>query len=165
MINKYITHIGKFIGIDTALAYTLIFRIGQIINGFLSVTLVSYTITKVEQGYYYTFNSLISLQIFFELGLGYVIIQFVSHEKANLNWDHNGLLNGDERSKNRLKGLVSFFVKWNLKASALLILFLILVGSYVLGSSAHSSIQVSWQLAWILTSIVTGINLVLNSFM
>jgi hypothetical protein len=52
-----------------------------------------------------------------------------------------------------------------LKASALLILFLILVGSYVLGSSAHSSIQVSWQLAWILTSIVTGINLVLNSFM
>jgi len=43
-------------------------------------------LTPSEQGYYYTFNSLVALQIVFELGFSFVILQLAAHERAQLSF-------------------------------------------------------------------------------
>jgi hypothetical protein len=37
-------------------------------------------LTAVEQGFYYTFGSVLALQVFVKLGLVTVIVQMASHE-------------------------------------------------------------------------------------
>jgi len=55
-----------------------------LLAGPVGLYLIATFLTKSEQGYYYTFGSVLGLTVFFELGLSYVIIQFTSHEMAGL---------------------------------------------------------------------------------
>ena len=73
--------IASKIGMDKAILFTVMARIFQGVGGIISVLLVATCLTGVEQGFYYTFGSILAIQIFFELGLGTIITQFVAHEK------------------------------------------------------------------------------------
>ena len=59
--------------------------------------MISWYLTAELQGYYYTFTSLIALQVFLELGFSIVVTQFASHEWANLNLDKNGYIVLEEK--------------------------------------------------------------------
>ena len=74
-----------FIGIDKSISYTITARLIQAIGTLANLFLISRILSSNEQGYYYTFGSIIAIQVFFELGLNTIIIQFVAHEVAHLN--------------------------------------------------------------------------------
>lgn len=69
-------------------------------------------LTGAEQGFYYAFNSLIGLQIFFDLGLNYVVVQTVSHEFAHLGVNCHGRLEGEPNNLYRVAYLARFLRKW-----------------------------------------------------
>jgi hypothetical protein len=75
---KLLKNVSNKIGIDSAIAFTILSRIIQAGGGVITLLFVAKFLTKIEQGYYYTFGSILAIQIFFELGLSGIITQFVA---------------------------------------------------------------------------------------
>lgn len=152
----------QLLGIDRAVAYTLFYRGWQLIAGFGTLLLIARSLTPIQQGFYYTFGSILGLQIFFELGLTYVVLQFVSHERAHLNWTPQGVLEGDPTAKARLSSLIRLTLKWYAIASGLLVFLLIPAGLLFFGRSPDSASAEFWKIAWIWLALITAGNLLLS---
>jgi len=152
----------SFIGIDKAIIFTIIERVLQAGSGIVTLLVVAKCLTKVEQGYYYTFGSILAIQIFFELGLSNIIIQFVAHENALLKWQDGVKFEGDNEAASRLSSLLRFSVKWFAILSIILFVGLVLAGYsffYRFGKSGH---LVNWQSPWIILSFTTSLSLMLS---
>lgn len=161
MINR-IKYIANKIGIDGAIFYTVLARILQAGGGVVSIFFISKYLTKVEQGYYYTFGSILAIQIFFELGLSNIITQFVAHEKAHLSWENETNLVGDEISLSRLASLLQFCIKWFLVIAFFLTIALLFSGYLFFNSYGEHDNTVEWQIPWIILSVLTAGNLIMS---
>jgi hypothetical protein len=111
-----------------------------------------------EQGFYYTFGSILAIQVFFELGLNQIIMQLVSHEVAQLHEDESGQLTGHVAHLDRVASIVELTNRWYAVAA---ILFAVVCG--VLGifffHQKESDLRVSWLLVWIILVGITSVNL------
>jgi hypothetical protein len=54
----------KKIGIDGAIFYTLLARVIQAFTGIVTIFFVAKFLSGVEQGFYYTFGSILEIQVF-----------------------------------------------------------------------------------------------------
>lgn len=158
-------HLVKKIGIDSAIFYSVLSRVFQGVSGLISIFFIAHYLTKVEQGYYYTFGSILAIQIFFELGLTGIITQFVAHEKAFLNWESETTLSGNLESLSRLSSLLRFCVKWFGIMSCILFLGLIIAGFIFFNSYGKQNQFVEWQIPWIVLSIITATSLMVSPIM
>ncbi|WP_448105298.1 hypothetical protein [Pedobacter panaciterrae] len=147
------------LGIDRAIAYTIISRIVQALAGVVSIIFIAKFLTKAEQGYYFTFGSLLAIQIFFELGLSSIITQFVAHEKAFLKWESNIELTGSDESLSRLSYLLRFCLKWFCVISIILLLVLLITG-YFFFTKYKKAENIEWQIPWIILSVSTALALI-----
>lgn len=149
-------------GLDKAVSLTLFARVWTIAGGIGTLFFVTRYLTPELQGYYYTFNSLVALQIFVELGLNYAIVQFASHEMASLSWESNATLIGDPMAKRRLQSLLHFSFAWFGVAALLVLAVLLPAGIIFFKSTAPANGQVqpgwAWGLVILFTSIVVFIN-------
>lgn len=161
----YLKRIASAIGLDEAVFYTLIYRGWQIIAGVGTVLFVSKFLSPMEQGFYYTFASILSLQIFFELGLTFVIMQFASHEKALLKWESDGTLAGDSKALSRLHSITKGGAAWYAISSFLVLTILTPAGIYFFSNNADSSLVHGWRFAWAWLVVVTAGNLVAGPFL
>ncbi len=143
-------------GIDHAIGYTLISRGWTVMSGAVSLILLSHFLTKVEQGYYFTFSDVLALQVFFELGLATVLMQYASHEKAHLNWTPEGKLEGDPVAKSRLASLLRFSLIWYGVVAVLALLFVLPAGALFFGKYHIAKETISWQLPWVWIVLVTA---------
>src|SRR5438067_12830954 len=84
-----ITGLLSKIGFNRTIGYAVINKFIQAIANLLIIFFISQYMSKTEQGYYYTFNSMTALQIFFELGLSFVLLQFIAHEFAHMRFDES----------------------------------------------------------------------------
>lgn len=148
------------IGLDGAIFYTVLGRIIQGGGGIVSIVFIAGYLTKVEQGYYYTFGSILAIQVF-ELGLSGIITQFVAHEFANLKWVNSVTLQGSEESMSRLSSLLHFCVKWFAVVAFVLFFILILAGLLFFSKFGESNELVSWIIPWIIISIATACSLMI----
>ena len=146
-------------GVDGAIFYTVLGRIIQAGGGIASILFIARYLTKMEQGYYYTFGSILAIQIFFELGLSTIITQFVAHEKTNLQWEGNINLVGDEKSLSRIASLLHFCVKWFSVIAIILIVALLISGYLFFTRYGKGNNDVEWEIPWIILSIITATNL------
>ena len=147
-------------GVDKAIAYSSGARIIQGFTGVGSMFFISTFLTGVEQGFYFTFGSILALQVFFELGLTGIMTQYVAHEASHLTLDENGEYHGEERYKSRLASLVHFCVKWYAVLAVLIFVFLNVVGFIYFNQFGDNQGEtVEWQTPWILISIATAIQL------
>lgn len=146
-----------FLGIDRAIAYTLVGRGWSVIAGPVTLIFIANYLSPEEQGFYYTFGSIISLNIFFELGLSYVVLQFASHEKAKLEWGNTGTLVGDATAKARLSALLRMALLWY-GVVALLVVAVILPAGFAFFSRHQSASggEVGWQLPWVLVVVLAA---------
>lgn len=111
-------------GIELAQLVSLAARTSQILSGFITLLMVGFFFDLKTQGYFYTFNSLIALQVFAEMGLSMVLIQFSAHEMAKLRWSH-AVVEGDPVAKARLRSLMTFSFGWfGITASLLLVVLI-----------------------------------------
>ncbi|HKB91676.1 MAG TPA: hypothetical protein VKC60_14250, partial [Opitutaceae bacterium] len=145
--------------LDRAVLWGLATRILGAGTGFITALIVAHTFSPELQGFHYTFLSLLSLQIFLELGLSGIITTFSSHEWALLSIDKHGRIVGDHRALSRLSSLVKFAMRWFGAAGVALSIILVCVGYYFL-STARLEDQVSWLGPWLALSILTGANLI-----
>lgn len=161
-MRKKTIKIARKIGIDGAIAYTVLSRILQVGGGVVTLIFVAKCLTKVEQGYYYTFGSILAIQVFFELGLSNIIIQFVAHENVNFRWRNNISFSGSRESSSRLASLLRFTIKW-FGVIAILLFFGLLIAGYVFFNKfGKEDIDVKWQIPWVILSISTSLSLMVS---
>lgn len=152
-------HLG---GIDLPVAVTLLARTWAIASGLVTVLLIARCLSPELQGYYYTFNSLVAMQIFAELGMNTVLVQCISHEMAELRIV-GGRIAGERRTKARLKSLLTFGVAWCGGAACVFVAILLPGGWLFFGASAQHAPDIA--LAWGLFVVLTGVMLVLNGLL
>lgn len=146
------------LGIDKAIAYSSGSRIAQAITGPLSVLFIAKYLTGVEQGFFYTFGSLLAVQIFLELGLSGIITQFVAHEACKLQL-HGIEYEGLQEVRSRLASLLHFSVKWYGIISVFALCLLILIGYVFFSSYETEGETVDWLIPWVIVCIATSIKL------
>lgn len=147
-----------FLGVDRAIVYTLVGRGWGLISGVITLFLVARFLTPDEQGYYYTFASLVAMQVLFELGMSFVVMQFSSHEMAHLAWAKGEVIEGDALAKSRLRSLLILVTKWY-GVIALLIITVILPVGWIFFTANQPHSTVHWQMAWIWLVLAAAINI------
>ncbi len=152
------------IGMDKSIAYSSGSRVIQGFTGVLSVFFITTFLTGVEQGFYYTFGSILALQVFFELGLTGIMTQYVAHETSHLSLTKEYLYEGDERYKSRLASLIRFCVRWYSVLAVLVFVFLFIIGFIFFSNYGEEHIEISWELPWFLICIGTAINIFQSPF-
>lgn len=125
--------------------------------GPVTALLIALYFTRQLQGYYFTFGSILGLQIFAELGLGTVIIQFASHEWSRLNLAADGRVEGGDTALSRLGSLVRLTLRWYAVAAIAVALGLGW-GGYLFLASTRSQ-DVRWAVPWLVLCLLAGIKL------
>lgn len=142
------------IGVDRPVFLGLLLKMWSLAAGPISLFLIAKFFSPVLQGYYYTFSTLLALQIFVELGLGMVLVQFASHEWSFLHLGENRQICGDPAALSRLTSLAQFAMKWYL-SGALIVIIAVGGGGYLFfsRSAAH---EIVWRIPWLALSFLTG---------
>jgi hypothetical protein len=144
-------------GVDRAVIYGVLQQIWSIGTGVVTLLLIAFYFSPEIQGYYFSFASLLALQLIAELGLGQVIMQFASHEWAQLKLDDDGRIVGDPEALSRLVSIGRFAIAWYLVAAILLVIVLIPAGGAFFGHARASNIQ--WSMPWLGLCLVSGLTL------
>lgn len=150
--------ISKFLGIDRAVFFAIAAKIWGMGSGLVTSLLIVSFFSAEIQGFYYTFTSVLALQIFAELGLGVVISASASHEWAKLSLDPQGRVVGDAEAKSRLASLGQFAFRWYLVAGSMASVGLMVGGFVFFGSTSWNSVS-TWGAPWVMLCIVNGVNL------
>jgi O-antigen/teichoic acid export membrane protein len=150
------------LGIDRAIGFTILARGWASSAGLVTVALIARFLSPAEQGYYYTFGSLIALQIVFELGFSLVILQMASHERAHLIFSPGGVISGDAIAHARLASVLQKTVRWYTAAALVLAVFLLTAGSHFFSAHQQGAGNVSWRLPWFAASIAATLTFQLD---
>lgn len=159
MKNKILNALIEKSGINYAVVFSVLGRIVQGGGGLLSIYFVLKYLNKFEQGYFYTFGSILALQVFFELGLTSIITQFTAHEFAKLSIKNETLLTGNEENLSRISSLLHVSVKWFVILGICLIIVLTLVGYIFFNFYNSAQTKVDWFFPWIILTTTSGLNL------
>ena len=158
-MKKNSTYIKHKFGIDGAVFFTLMSKIIQSAGGVFILVFITKFLNEVEQGYYFTFGSILAIQIFFELGLSTIISQYVAHENVNLLWQSNSHFTGSKQSVSRLSSILRFTVKWFSIIGILLFIGLLITGFAFFSYFNKNETIVDWESPWIIISITTSLSL------
>lgn len=137
------------LGLDKAVGFTILARSWAAIASLVTVGLIARFLTPAEQGYYYTFASLVALQLVFELGFSSVILQMASHETARLSISSDHVVTGDPVAHARLASVLQKSLRWYTVAAVVMCAGLIPAGIYFFADHSDASQHVAWRIPWI----------------
>ncbi len=152
-LPRWLESCRHHLGLDRAVAFTVLARGWTSASGLVTVALIARLLSPAEQGYYYTYASLIALQMVFELGFSQVVMQLASHERAHLQIEDSGVT-GDEMAHARLASVLQLAARWYGIGAALFGGILIPSGIYFFSSHQHAGIAVQWREPWIAAASV-----------
>ena len=158
-IRYWIRHV---LGLDRAVGFSVLARLWSSVAGIVTVALIARFLSPAEQGYYYTFGSLVALQIIFELGFSFVILQLASHERAKLSISPDYQITGESTAHDRLASVVQKSIRWYSVAAAMMAATLLPAGFYFFSAHQHSGPAISWQLPWSLAALLAALNFQLD---
>ena len=154
--------LGTRFGVDRAVGYAVAARGWQLLTGQLTMLLIVFCLTEVEQGYYYAFFYLLAMQIFVELGLHVVIINVASHEWSQLQIVDNRVA-GDPDALSRLASLSRIAARWYLLAACVFVVTITGAGYvYFNWPAAESPAGLNlfeWAAPWTMLVVLTGLQL------
>ena len=145
--------------------YTISARLIQVLGTLVNIFLISQYLSKDEQGYYYTFGSIVGIQIFFELGLNSILIQFVAHEKVHVSLNDNHEFSGNPENLSRLSSLLRFCINVFSKLSIVLFILLNIIGYLFFKKFSNNVVEINWQLPWVLLCFSTSLMLIVDPIM
>ena len=128
-------------------------RVGNIFLGLLLITLVSTKFTAVEQGYFYTFLSLVAAQYFFDLGVGHILAN-----KAGRRLSDPQL----RTANNPVASIVRFAIMWSVIASVSMYVIVGSIGFFLF--SKEVSADISLVSVWGIYCALGCCSLVFNLF-
>lgn len=158
-LRYWIRHV---LGLDRAVGFSVLARFWSSGAGLITVTLIARFLSSVEQGYYYTFGSLVALQIIFELGFSFVILQLASHERAKVSISQDHEISGDEKAHARLASVVQKSVRWYSVAAVLMAATLLPAGLFFFSTHQRTGSIVHWQLPWCFAALMAALNFQLD---
>ena len=132
------------LGLDKAIVYTAAARILQGAGSVGTVLILVRFLTPAEQGYYYTFWSIVALQAIFEMGFSFVILQTAAHERANVQIREDGSIDGAQQTQDRLARVLQMALRWYFAAAVIMGLTLLCGGAHFFAWHATST-GVAWQ--------------------
>lgn len=152
-----LTRVFRFLEFDREFWVIFLGRVLATFCGFFSVLIITSKLNPIEQGYYYTFNSLISLQSIFELGLFSILMTFSSHESGNVYFDSHGCILGESRSRFAILGLARAGLKYYSVISSAYVLLISIVGYAFFIRNAQGAESVNWLYPWIFYVLSSGL--------
>ncbi|HNY29697.1 MAG TPA: hypothetical protein PKO15_02310 [Fibrobacteria bacterium] len=163
LLIKPLILILKRVGIDQAVFYTAGAKLFQAMVQFAVLGALAKNLSPYEQGYYYTFQSVLALQIFFELGMTSVLIQATSHEAAPLDLAGGERVPESSEAGRRLASLLHYLVRWYLTASVLFFVCVLIVGVVFFEKSQGGLQMQQWVGAWLLSTLMTAVSMVFQA--
>jgi hypothetical protein len=160
--STLLRRIAHVLGLDRAIAYTVLARLWSMSAGLVTLVLIARFLTPVEQGYYYTFSSLVALQVFFELGFAFVVLQMASHERANLHIEEDGTIVGDATSHERLASILQTSVRWYSVMAVVMWVVLLPLGLRFFRTAHPGDSVTGWQIPWVIMATTASINLLID---
>lgn len=160
----WVLRLKHVFGLDRAIAYTVLARATQIAGSTGTVLLIFYFLSPVEQGYYYTLLSLVSLQTVFELGFSFVILQMAAHESVHLTLHNDGRIEGSPVAHARLASILQQTLRWYLIAAVMMWTALLPLGLFFFSRRAHAAVGVNWRGPWLLAVSVCAVLFFLDPF-
>ena len=160
--RSFRAHLKHWLGLDRAIAFTVMARFWSAGAGIVTVLLIARFLTPNEQGYYYTFSSLVALQIVFELGFSFVVLQLAAHERAQLTFLPNGDIQGNAVSHSRLASVLQKSVRWYSVAAVLMAAILLPTGFYFFTVHPHPGPEVFWRAPWVLLVVAASLTFQLD---
>lgn len=150
----------KLLGYDRNVITVLIYRVWVIFAGIITIFSIPRFLSINEQGYYYTFLSVVALQVLFDLGLSQTVTQVTSHEFAHIEL----MGSYDVRSNahiGKLAYIKSAVTRWYHWVGGAFVLAVSIFGVAYFGIFGRS-IESAWIGPWLLLVVTTGINLALS---
>ncbi|BCS34702.1 hypothetical protein TBR22_A39280 [Luteitalea sp. TBR-22] len=164
MTRGRLVSLAARIGIDRAVFVTLVSRVWGVGAGLVTIVAVTRALSAELQGFYYTFYSLVALQVFAELGLNHAIVQFGSHEMARLAWTPQGTVRGDESAYRRLQSLLTFALLWYGAAAVLMLAVLPVLGlRFFARAAAAGAAGGAIDVPWIVLVVCSALALLTNA--
>lgn len=160
--KQKVAHWRAAAGLDVDVLITLIFRGWSTVAGGASALLIPTFLSPEQQGYYYTFNAVLAMQIFFELGLNHVLTQLASHAAAHLSRPSARHVDEDAKWRYAIVSLVKLSSKWN-SIMASLFFVTVLAGGIFFFYEKGSLSTSEWLLAWTFLVALTAVNLALSA--
>jgi O-antigen/teichoic acid export membrane protein len=145
--------------INRAVFFGVIAKVWSLSAGVLTAFLIVTRFSPVVQGYYYTFGTILALQMLVELGLGTVIIQFASHEWSRLGLDDAGHITGDGDALSRLTSIAHIAMKWYAVGAIILTIGLGFGGYFFFSTSPEANVV--WRGPWFTLCLLTGMTIIL----
>jgi O-antigen/teichoic acid export membrane protein len=145
-VRDLLLNLAERLGIDRAVFYALLARGWRAIGGLISILLIAKFLTPETQGYYFTFQSLIALQVFVELGLVVVVVSVTSHEWAKLQLNEEGVIIGDLEGLSRLVSFGRKLASWYAVAAVVFVLLVAPAGALFLAKKGGVE---GWLGPWI----------------
>jgi len=145
-------------GIDFHIFATLLFRGWGVVAGGATMLLIPLWLDATQQGYYYTFASVLALQVFFELGLSGVVVQLVSHEVARLEITADERFRGPSERVERLASLATMLRRWYRVAAVLFALVGGVAGALFFARRGQLPLH-AWLPVWVALIACTAVNL------
>jgi O-antigen/teichoic acid export membrane protein len=153
-VRDIVLGVAARLGIDRAVLYALLGRSWRAIGGLISILLIAKFLTPETQGYFYTFQSLIALQVFVELGLFVVVVNVTSHEWTRLRLNADGAIVGEPDALSRLVSFGRKLASWYAVAAAVFFLIVAPVGAWFLAQKGGAE---GWLGPWLVTVVLQGI--------
>src|SRR3954447_15107677 len=158
-VQRTLRWLRRVLGLDRAIGFTVLARFWSSSAGLVTVTLIARFLSPAEQGFYYTFGSLVALQIVFELGFSVVIMQMASHERAHLAIAADYEVSGDAVAHARLASVIQKSMRWYSMAAILMALALVPAGLWFFGThQQHGGETVAWRLPWCMAALAATVN-------
>ena len=160
-ISRFKDRFLLFFGIDSLIFYSSLAKILQGIGLLALLLSVNTYLDEIQRGFYFSFSSLVALQIFFELGIGVVVLQ----NAARLIVSCGGNLDSNSHDTHLFKdiiGLYQFNFVWTISAGALLFLIIFPFGKIFFTNIVESAL-VSWESEWLILCISVAIFLPLSA--
>lgn len=149
----------RALGVDGPVAFTFLARFVNILGSTGTVLLIVRFLSPVEQGYYYTLLSLVSLQMVFELGFSFVIQQLAAHECVHLELHPDGSISGDRVAHARLASALQLSLRWYTLAAGAMGLILAPLGMLFFARHAVGTAQIAWQGPWLTAVLASAVGL------
>lgn len=145
--------------VDQAVFFAVLSRAWQFLAGPVTMLLIAGRFSPAEQGYFYTFASLMGWQTALELGLHGIIVFLASHEWAALTLQPDGRIGGDPSALSRLAQLDRAMGRWYAVVSVLFMFLMAAFGLWFFGRQPAAG--VSWIAPWLALNVLHGGLLVL----
>lgn len=156
-IDPAFSRLRRAVGLDRAVVFVVLARGWSSAAGVVTLILIAHFLSAAEQGYYYTFGSLVALQIVFELGFSFVILQMATHECAHLTLSKVGEISGDSVAHARLASVLQKSVRWYSIAALVMLSALVPAGLHFFSVHAQPGLLVSWRLPWFMVAFAASL--------